>query len=115
MTVYYPEAFETLKIRSPDVGFDTVDSAVLIRADELEVVRLVLGAGHELRADGSASGLITMQCLEGAAELTSGSLKRTLAVGDLLFLPATATHSIRGIENAILLVTGVRCPICYET
>jgi hypothetical protein len=107
---HFPEPFETQKIRPPDADWGEIDSAVLIRTDELEVIRLVIGAGQRLRANWVTFGIMVMQCIEGIVELNVASVTRQLMAGDLLYFPATAAHSIRGIENTILLVTAVRCP-----
>jgi quercetin dioxygenase-like cupin family protein len=114
VTKFFPDPFDILKVHPAGVGFDSIDSAVLIRAPELEVIRLVLPAGHELRAEGVVSGMVTMQCTEGVVEVNATNLKRRLVAGDLICFPSTESHLVRAIEDAILLVTTVRCPVRYE-
>ena len=46
-----------------------------------------------------------MQCLEGRVAFTAGDTTRELGPGELLFLSGNEPHSLRGIENASLLVT----------
>ena len=51
------------------------------------------------------AGEITVQCLEGRVAFTAGDTTRELGPGELLFLSGAEPHSLRGIENASLLVT----------
>jgi hypothetical protein len=115
MTTHFPEPFDILKIHPPQVAFDTIESEVLMHAEGLELLRLVIGTDHRLSAEGFECGLITIQCVEGRVEVTSADLSRQLGAGELLYFSATTKHSLRGIENAILLVMAVRCPIQYQT
>lgn len=115
MITHFPEPFDVLSVHPPDVRFDTIESAVLIRAEGLELLRLVIGPDHRLSAEGFECGLIAIQCVEGSVELKSQDHRRQLRAGELLYFSATTKHSLRGIENAILLVTAVRCPIQYQT
>jgi quercetin dioxygenase-like cupin family protein len=46
-----------------------------------------------------------VQCLEGRVAFTASGKTQTLEAGHLLYLPTGEPHSVKGIENASLLVT----------
>ena len=50
-----------------------------------------------------------MHCLEGRVTLTAYGKVQTLEAGHLLYLSTGEPHSVKGIENASLLVTEF-CP-----
>jgi quercetin dioxygenase-like cupin family protein len=46
-----------------------------------------------------------VHCLEGRVAFTAYGKAQTLEAGHLLYLPTGEPHSVKGIENASLLVT----------
>jgi quercetin dioxygenase-like cupin family protein len=80
----------------------------LIKAGQLEVVRIVLLAGQTLR-EHSVPGEITVQCLEGRIELELPGATRLMVAGDWLHLQRGESHALRAIEDASLLLT-----LCLE-
>jgi quercetin dioxygenase-like cupin family protein len=82
---------------------DTV-TTTLVKADDLEVIRLVVPAGKEI-PEHKAKGTITVQCLEGAVEFRSHGRTQTLTAGHLLYLTAGEPHSVKGVEDSSLLLT----------
>ena len=79
-------------------------TAALIKAAQLEVVRLVLPAGQVLR-EHRVPGEITVQCLEGEVEFVLPGATHRLVAGDWLHLAARAPHALRALSDASLLVT----------
>jgi len=80
----------------------------LIKAGQLEVVRIVLPAGQQLR-EHSAPGEITVQCLEGRVEFDLPGSTLTLGAGDWLHLQRGEPHALRALDDCSLLVT-----LCIE-
>jgi nucleotide-binding universal stress UspA family protein/quercetin dioxygenase-like cupin family protein len=78
----------------------------LIRTTTVEVVRLVVRAGQEIPQHAS-QGEIIVHCLEGRVAFTALGKTQVLEAGTLLDLPASKPHSIKGIEDASLLLTTV--------
>lgn len=79
-------------------------TAVLVKTDTLEVIRIVLPAGKQLpphRVDGE----ITVQCLEGRVTFGADGTQHELAQGQMLYLEGGATHELRGVEDSSVLVT----------
>lgn len=76
----------------------------MIRASDLEVIHLVVSAGTEIPIH-KALGDITVQCLEGRVLLTAQGKSQELEAGQFVYLAAAEPHSLKGIEDASLLVT----------
>jgi len=87
----------------------TSSAGTLVKTDTLEVVRLVVPAGAEISTH-HAPGEITLQCLEGRVACTTLGRTHELEAGQLLFLAAREFSTVRGIEDASLLVTLVWNP-----
>lgn len=82
----------------------TTATAAIIKADQLEVIRVVLPAGKEMRQH-DTPGEITVLCIEGEVEFHTSSSAHLLAAGDFLHLQPRAPHSLRALKDASLLVT----------
>ena len=76
----------------------------LVKTLALDVIRLIVPAGKEI-PEHRAPGLITVHCLEGAVDFTTGGQTRRLDAGQFLYLTAGTPHALRGVEDSSLLVT----------
>jgi quercetin dioxygenase-like cupin family protein len=86
---------------------DRLDGArtmALLKAEQLEVVRIVLHAGKTLR-EHSAPGEITVQCLEGEVEFGTTDAVHLLRAGDFIHLRRGEPHSLAARSDASLLLT----------
>ena len=79
-------------------------TAALFKSETLEVIRLVLMAGKRL-APYQVPGEMTLQCLEGRLIVSQGGSRQTLAVGQLLFLPANTLHEVEAELDSSALIT----------
>lgn len=79
-------------------------TTALLKADHLELVRVVLPAGRSLR-EHSTPGEITVLCLEGCIEFTSSSGLQVLQPGDLIHLSGGEPHALHAPVDASALVT----------
>ena len=79
-------------------------STTLVRADHLEVFRLVLPAG-KFTQEHEAAGTITIQCIEGVVELDAHGRTQTLHAGSLVYLADHQPHAVRALEDASVLIT----------
>lgn len=95
------ELIDVRPLRPPLV--DT-QSTTLLRDEKLKVMRLVLPAGKEL-PEHAVDGPITMQCLEGAVDVTVHGDRKTMRAGDLMYLAGHVSHTLRATEDASILVT----------
>jgi quercetin dioxygenase-like cupin family protein len=79
-------------------------TAALLKAQQLEVVRLVLPSGKGL-PEHAAPGEITVLCIEGCIEFTTPSGAQRMRAGDFIHLQAGVPHALSAIDDASLLLT----------
>lgn len=79
-------------------------TAAILKADQLEIVRIVLLAGKGL-AEHAAPGEISVQCIEGCIDFTVTGTTRCIRAGDLIHLRAGEPHSLMAIEDSSALLT----------
>ena len=80
---------------------------MLAKADDVEILRLVLPAGKELPMH-VAPGVLVVQCVEGKVEFDAFGETRELEPGRLVYLPPKEPHAVRAVEPSSLLVTILR-------
>lgn len=76
----------------------------LLKADQLEVVRIVLRAGMALH-EHSAPGEITVQCIEGRIEFDTQQGTQLLEPGGFIHLRRNEPHALRALVDSSALVT----------
>lgn len=76
----------------------------VFKSDDLEVMRLVLLAGQSLPPH-RVPGEITVQCIEGALDVTAEGRSHVLRAGQLLYLRRDVVHGVTALEDASALVT----------
>lgn len=104
MAVPHAKPGEVVDVRPLGPALASSQTTTLVRAEQMEVIRLVVPAGKAI-SEHKAKGEIVVQCLEGRADFTALGQTRTLEAGKLLYLPAGEPHSVKGVENASLLLT----------
>jgi quercetin dioxygenase-like cupin family protein len=104
MAIPHAKPGEVVDVRPLGSALASAQTATLLRADQVEVIRLVVPAGNDL-AEHKAKGEIVVQCLEGRVAFTAFGKTQNLEAGKLLYLPMGEPHSVRGVENASLLLT----------
>ena len=82
----------------------SAQTKAVLRTDQVEVIRLVVPAGKEI-AEHKAKGEIVVHCLEGRVAFTAFGKTQTLEAEKLLHLPTGESHSVKGVEDASLLLT----------
>jgi quercetin dioxygenase-like cupin family protein len=106
MAIPHAKPGEMIDIRPLGSGLASAQTTTLVRAEQIEVIRLVVPAGKEI-PEHRAKGDLTVQCLEGRVAFTAAGKSQELAPGNLLYLPAGEAHSVKGIENSSVLLTVV--------
>ena len=104
MALTHAQALDIIDIRPLGSGLDDAVTTSLIKTSALQLMRLVLRAGQAL-PEHSVAGAITVQCLEGEAELTTSSRSCHLGAGRLVVLNGGEPHAVRAVTDASLLVT----------
>jgi quercetin dioxygenase-like cupin family protein len=104
MAIPHAKSGEVIDIRPLGEGLTRSVTTTLVKTDRLEIIRLVVPAGKEIPPH-QVAGEITVLCLEGRIAFTAGGTTRELAAGQMLYLKGNEPHSLRGVENASVLVT----------
>jgi quercetin dioxygenase-like cupin family protein len=104
MAIPHAKPGEVVDARPLGSALASAQTKTLIRAEQVEVIRLVIPAGKDI-AEHKAKGEIVVQCLEGRVDFTAFGKTQKLEPGKLLYLPTGEPHSVKGIENASLLLT----------
>ncbi len=97
---------EVVDVRPYGARIGGAQSVALFKSDQLEVMRLVLPAGGHMPSH-QVQGEITLQCLEGAVDVTAGGDTQSLPAGHLMYLTGGAPHALTATEAASVLVTVV--------
>jgi quercetin dioxygenase-like cupin family protein len=79
-------------------------TTALLKAEQLEIVRIVLLAGKGL-AEHAAPGEISLQCIEGCIDFTIPGVVRRMHAGDLIHLRAGEPHALMAVEDSSALLT----------
>jgi quercetin dioxygenase-like cupin family protein len=104
MAIPHAKPGEIVDVRPLGSALASFQTTTLLRAEQVEVIRLVVPAGKEI-AEHKAKGEIVVQCLEGKVAFTACGKTHDLEAGKLLYLPTGEPHTVKGIENASLLLT----------
>jgi quercetin dioxygenase-like cupin family protein len=104
MAIPHVKPGEVVDVRPLGSALASAQTATLFRAEHVEVRRLVVPAGKEI-AEHKAKGEIVVHCLEGKVTYIAFGKTHNLEAGKLLYLPTGEPHSVKGIEDASLLVT----------
>lgn len=79
-------------------------TTAILKAEQLEVIRLVLHAGKTLR-EHHVPGEITVLCIEGSVEFSTPDKTTVLGKEDFLHLQAGVPHALKAVTDTSLLVT----------
>jgi quercetin dioxygenase-like cupin family protein len=104
MAIPHAAPGQVIDVRPLGPALPNTVTTTLIKTPRLEVLRLVVPAGKEIPAHKVAAE-ITVQCLEGRVSFTALGQARELQGGEMLYLPGGEEHSLKGIEDASVLVT----------
>ena len=104
MALPHAQPLDVIDVRPLDAGLQAAVTTSLLKTPALQLMRLVLRAGHGLPQH-SVSGAITIHCLEGEAAVTTPSRHCELRPGHLVMLSGSEPHAVKATTDASLLVT----------
>jgi len=104
MAIPHAKPGEIVDVRPLGSSLASAQSKTLVRAEQLEVIRLVVPAGKEIE-EHKTKGELVVHCLEGRVAFTALGKTQNLEAGKFLYLPTGEPHSVKGIENSTLLLT----------
>ena len=104
MAIRHARPGQIVHLLARDGTLPSPQSFALFKSDQLELLRVVLPRGKSYPPH-SVAGEITMQVLEGRVEIDVGGIPQILGAGQLMHLEGDVEHSLKGIEDASVLVT----------
>jgi quercetin dioxygenase-like cupin family protein len=104
MAIPHAKPGEVVDVRPLGAALASAQTKTLVRAEQVEVIRLVVPAGKEIQ-EHQAKGEIVVHCLEGKVAFTAFGKTQNLEAGKFLYLPTGEPHTVKGIESASLLLT----------
>lgn len=104
MAIPHAQTGEVIDVRPLGPALVTARTSTLLKLENIEVIRLVMGAGKVL-AEHKAPGVIIVQCLEGKIAFTALGQTQELTGGQMISLTAGEPHSLRCLEDASCLLT----------
>src|SRR6266436_1876870 len=93
MAIPHAKPGEVVDVRPLGSALASTSTKTLVRADQVEVIRLVVPAGKEIE-EHKAKGEIVVHCLEGRVAFTACGKTQNLEAGHLLYLPTGEPHSV---------------------
>ena len=104
MAIPHAQPGEIVNVRPLGTALVSSQTKTLVRAEKVEIIRLIVPAGKEI-PEHKAKGEIIVHCLEGQVAFTAFGRTQTLQAGELLYLPAGEPHTVKVVEDASLLLT----------
>lgn len=104
MAIDHARSGELIDLRLGGIKSPNGSSATLVRADHVEVFRMVMPRGKRT-PEHQAAGAITIQCLEGAIELSAHGDIQRLEEGQLVYLQDAQPHAVHALEDTTLLIS----------
>lgn len=94
---------QVVDVRPLGAALTATKTTALVKTEQFEAMRLVVPAGAEI-ATHAVPGEITLQCLEGRISLGLTGKSLELRAGEWVYLDGNTAHSLKGLEDASLLL-----------
>ncbi|WP_321818228.1 MULTISPECIES: cupin domain-containing protein [unclassified Paraburkholderia] len=104
MAIPHAAPGEVFDVRPLGAALKNANTITLIRAAQLEVIRMVLPAGKRV-PEHRAPGEITVLCVEGVIRFAINGEPRTMHAGDMLLLNKGEAHALEALDDASIIVT----------
>lgn len=104
MALPHARSLQVVSLAPPGAALESTVSHAILKAGQLEAMRLVLRAGEQMQQH-DAPGEATLQCLEGEVLLELPGRQETLRPGDWLHLPPRVHVTLRARQPYSLLLT----------
>ena len=104
MALKHAQPREVIDLHASNEKRGTAVSSSLLKTPHLQLMRVVLAAGHVL-PEHHVPGEITIQCLSGEADVVMPSRTCRLVSGHLVMLPGAEPHRVQAHRDTVLLVT----------
>ncbi len=105
MALPHAEPGEVIDVRPLGPALAGTQTATLVKTPTLEVIRLIIPVDKEVCHHHEMTGEIMVHCLEGLITVQINGDSRVLEAGQMLYLAGGQPHSLRGIQDASVLLT----------
>lgn len=109
MALHHAAPLDVISLKPQALTQESERSHSLLRTDDLQLIHIALAAG-DVMPEHTVAGPLTLQCLEGEAQVRTSQASCTLRTGELVMLPGGEPHSVQSAVGAMLLLTLVRRP-----
>jgi len=109
MAMHHTSSAQIFDLTPLGSGLKAARTTAIVKSERFEAVRLIVHAGADIKTH-KVDGPITLHCLEGRALLYLPDSELELSAGKWVYLDGGVPHSIRGIEDASLLLTILFAP-----
>lgn len=104
MSILHAQSGETIDVRPLGSALPTARTEALLQSKDVKLIRLIVPSDKEIPTH-EARGETVVQCLEGEVAITASAKTQNLHAGELLYLPAGESPSVKGVEPASLLLS----------
>lgn len=104
MAQAHVQSGQVVRVRALGADLAGARTTALLKAEQLEVVRVVLPAGAAMR-EHQTPGELTVHCLEGRIEFTTPAATQVLEAGDFIHLRSAEPHALKAVHDSSALVT----------
>ena len=104
MALPHAQALDISDVRPLGAALADAVTTSLLKAPSLQLMRLVLRAGHGLPTH-RVPGATTVHCIEGEAVVTTPTRTCRLLAGQLVMLDGGEPHAVQAVTDSSLLVT----------
>lgn len=100
----HAQSGQIVSVRPLGAQLRQASSTAILKAGQLEVMRIVLLAGKSM-PEHMTRGEATVQCIEGEIEFQGHSGAQRMHPGDFVHLEPRALRALTAVQDASLLVT----------
>ncbi len=104
MATHHASPSEIVDLETWAQDLPSEHAKTIVKTHEMELARLVFPAGEEFKSH-KVSGPIVVHCIKGEIEFTAMGATQTLKLGQLMYLMPDEPHSIRAVNDAVVLLT----------
>ncbi|WP_255210230.1 cupin domain-containing protein [Sphingobium cloacae] len=104
VALHHATSGEVIDLSLRPISAETEHSTAIVKTDQFEAIRLVIPRGTDMPQH-QVPGSITLHCLEGRVQLGLGETVAELGAHQWVYLEGGAAHSVKGVEDSVLLLT----------
>ena len=104
MATHQAKAGEIVDLKTWAQDLSDEQTKAIVKTGEMELVRLVIPANKEIPTH-KVSGPVVVHCVNGKIEFTAMGKTQVLIPGQLLHLMPEEPHSVKAIEDSVVLLT----------